>query len=75
VAKNDETARCLLSGAASQIENVACYWDIFPENAPAVALAQALGFSRVRTLTRMALGAEIPEVTKYIYGIAGFEIG
>lgn len=75
VATNPATAAHLLSTALQSSQDAACYWDIFPENTAAMALAEAHGFVSKRTLTRMALGCENLESTEYIYGIAGFEIG
>jgi GNAT superfamily N-acetyltransferase len=74
-ATTPSTAGRLLAIALQNSQDTRCYWDIFPENTAAVALAEAHGFVPKRTLTRMSLGRENIESTKYIYGIAGFEIG
>ena len=51
------------------------YWDLLPANECAPALAQQLGFARIRQLTRMVRGADVPCLTARLWATAGFEIG
>jgi GNAT superfamily N-acetyltransferase len=50
-------------------------WDLFPDNADAVAIARSLGFTPARHLVRMFRGKNLPTNTNAIYAIAGFELG
>lgn len=52
------------------------YWDLLPDNRAARNLAERLGFSAARRLTRMVLGETMNsgEVCR-VYGAAGFELG
>lgn len=51
----------------------AMYWDLFPEDREAVAIAERYGFRRVRELVRMRRGAAVPDVQAR--AICGFEWG
>lgn len=51
----------------------AIYWDLFPADHEAVALAHRYGFQRVRQLTRMRRGEAVPDVPAR--AICGFEFG
>jgi GNAT superfamily N-acetyltransferase len=53
----------------------AYFWDLFPGNPEAVAIATAFGFQPERTLVRMYRGSEFHESEKTIYAIAGFTFG
>ena len=52
------------------------FWDLFPENNPARELAESLGFSPIRKLTRMYLdeGGHDGDISQ-VFAAAGFEIG
>jgi GNAT superfamily N-acetyltransferase len=51
------------------------YWDLLPDNLPAVDCARRLGFTRRRTLWRMRRGEIIENNDAMVYAIAGFELG
>jgi hypothetical protein len=52
------------------------YWDLLAENKDAVRLATGFGFSRVRRLTRMAIGSNgTGSDSSKVFAIAGFEYG
>ncbi len=51
----------------------AIYWDLFPADRDAVALAERYGFRCVRQLTRMRRGLEVADVPAS--AICGFEFG
>jgi GNAT superfamily N-acetyltransferase len=75
VSDNPDDARSLIFG---RVENSACswYWDLFPANQQAAAIARELGFTPQRRLLRMARGKELSETRDdAIYAIAGFELG
>ncbi|HTB11252.1 MAG TPA: GNAT family N-acetyltransferase [Bryobacteraceae bacterium] len=46
-------------------------WDLFPEN----NIAQSLGFTLSRRLTRMTRGRKLESNSKLVYACAGFEFG
>jgi GNAT superfamily N-acetyltransferase len=50
-------------------------WDLFPDNADAVAIARSFGFAPARHLVRMFRGKNLPTNTNATYAIAGFELG
>lgn len=74
VSDNPEEARSMILAC---VENSRCswYWDLFPRNQRAVAIASELGFTPQRRLLRMARGKELSEKRDAIYAIAGFELG
>ena len=74
ISENPGTARRMIGEC---VQNTRCgwYWDLFPRNRDAVALARDLGFSPRRHLVRMARGKELREKESAIYAIAGFELG
>ncbi len=51
------------------------YWDLLPQNRPAVELATELGFIPQRKLVRMVRGRDLRGREDWIYAIAGFELG
>ena len=51
------------------------FWDLLPENKNALAIANELGFSRKRSLTRMFRRREMRGRDELVYAIAGFEFG
>jgi hypothetical protein len=59
------------------VENSRCswFWDLFPANQQAAAIASELAFIPQRRLLRMARGRELFENRDAIYAIAGFELG
>lgn len=73
------TARDLLEWFLCLHPDEAIYWDILPDNAAAVELAQAHEFVPARRLMRMARGrpgaAPRPTDIARTYAIAGFEWG
>ena len=74
VSDNPEDARSLIVGS---VENSAFswYWDLFPDNQEAAAIARDLAFTPQRHLLRMARGKKLSEKPNAIYAIAGFELG
>jgi GNAT superfamily N-acetyltransferase len=74
VSDNPEDARTLIS-ARVQDSQCSWYWDLFPSNQHAAAIARDLGFTPQRHLLRMARGKELRENRDGIYAIAGFELG
>jgi len=51
------------------------FWDLFPGNRHAAAIARDLGFTPQRHLLRMARGKELEQNIDATYAIAGFELG
>lgn len=74
VSEEPATARTLIE---HRVQNTDCswYWDLFPNNKNAATIANALGFSPQRHLTRMYRGKQLPENENATYAIAGFELG
>lgn len=75
-----EDARPLLAWHLARHSGEAVFWDLFPDNPTAVALAREYGFQPVRRLMRMARpgpapGAPIENRCADIFAIAGFEYG
>jgi GNAT superfamily N-acetyltransferase len=70
-----ETARALMERALKTPAGGGWSWDLLRENAQAVALAQALGFTPKRHLNRMVRGKDQRGNEQAIYAIAGFELG
>jgi GNAT superfamily N-acetyltransferase len=56
-------------------KRITWYWDLLPDNLPAVDCARRLGFTRRRTLWRMRRGERIENNDAMVYAIAGFELG
>jgi len=74
VAATPEIAQCLLAASLARAAGV-WFWDIFPDNAAASALARESGFQPVRHLTRMRRGPGVAERPELVYAAAGFEVG
>ena len=74
VSEDPATARHLIEHC---VQNTDCnwYWDLFPRNQNAIAIARDLGFAPQRQLVRMRRGKELREKENAIYAIAGFELG
>ena len=51
------------------------YWDLLPDNKAAIEMANELGFTPKRRLTRMIRGEDFRKHNELVYAIAGFEIG
>jgi GNAT superfamily N-acetyltransferase len=51
------------------------YWDLLPDNKAASGIANELGFTPKRKLTRMVRGEDFRGQDELVYAIAGFEIG
>ena len=51
------------------------YWDLLPDNRTAIEIANELGFTPKRQLTRMVRGEDFRGHDELVYAIAGFEIG
>jgi hypothetical protein len=51
------------------------YWDLLPANQNAVVIAEGLGFTRRRSLTRMFRGEALRTRDELVYASAGFELG
>jgi GNAT superfamily N-acetyltransferase len=75
VALRRSTARSLIEGAIVRHPDSGWCWDLLPANHDAVAIAQELGFARVRKLTRMAWGRELRGKDENVFAIGGFEFG
>lgn len=75
VSEDARTARTLLERGLQAGNPSGWFWDLLPENRPAVALAQEMGFSPQRHLLRMVRGKDLRGKEQAIYAIAGFELG
>ena len=75
IAKNADAAQNMIQQAVAKFPNVSWFWDLFPKNFEAVAIAQHLGFKKQRSLLRMVLGPDFPTRSGQIFAIAGFELG
>jgi len=75
VARDRKAARSLIEGAISRYPDSSWFWDLLPANGDAVAIAQELGFARVRNLTRMTWGLELRGKEENVFAIGGFEFG
>ncbi|MBU6401586.1 MAG: hypothetical protein KGS61_14815, partial [Verrucomicrobia bacterium] len=51
-------ARTLVTSLLNQADSGSVLWDILDENEPAAAAARRLGFTPLRSLTRMRLGPD-----------------
>jgi len=80
IARSFDSARVLLEWFLHRHAEEEVFWDLFPNNKPAVELARRYGFEPVRRLMRMGLPAN-PDALPFVandsavYGIAGFELG
>lgn len=69
-------AAALLAALSAHLPPGPIFWDIPEPNTAAVALAESLGFSRVRTLTRMVRGAPFPpHEPGLLYAVADLAAG
>jgi GNAT superfamily N-acetyltransferase len=75
VATGAETARRLTTNCCDASSGRGLFWDLLPTNRKAVKIAEDLGFSRQRSLTRMYLGPRQKGREEWLYAIAGFELG
>ena len=75
VALRQSSARSLIEGVIARHPDSGWFWDLLPANRDAVAIAQDLGFTRVRKLTRMTCGRELRGKDENIFAIGGFEFG
>ncbi len=76
IAQNAETAEAIVTNLLNALAGRQVYWDIPGGNPHATALAERLGFTPRRDLTRMCLGT--PTHTgqaEQVYAAAGFELG
>jgi ribosomal protein S18 acetylase RimI-like enzyme len=68
----EAVARALLTGKTGR----PLFWDVLPDNAGAARMAESLGLTVVRRLTRMVLGDTMNSgAVDRVYGAAGFELG
>jgi GNAT superfamily N-acetyltransferase len=78
LADSPASARRLLRWLLAERGGEHVFWDLFPANQEAVAIAEEFGFAPVRRLVRMAL-ARIPaqpaSPPAEVFAIAGFELG
>jgi len=75
VAADGQAAREVVLSLLDQLPEGRVYWDLLPDSAEAVRLAEALGFAPARKLTRMHLGETHPGRVELVYAGAGFELG
>jgi GNAT superfamily N-acetyltransferase len=76
VAANPAVARRLVADLLRQLPPGRVFWDLLPDHAAARQLAEVLGFSVARRLTRMCLGDKMNSGdTSLVYATAGFELG
>jgi len=75
VASDPIAARNVIMRAINDSAHVSWSWDLLPANTHAVDLAWELGFTRQRSLTRMARGKPFHGRDDMVYAIAGFELG
>jgi hypothetical protein len=75
VAAHPSTARSLIECAILRHPDSGWFLDLLPANHDAVAIAQELGFTPARKLTRMTWGPELRGKEENIFAIGGFEFG
>jgi GNAT superfamily N-acetyltransferase len=75
VCEDPEIAGSLIGRGLQAADSSRWSWDLFPNNADAVALARQLGFTPQRHLSRMVRGPDLQGKQESIYAIAGFELG
>ena len=75
IAQSAKSAKNMIQQALTEFPTASWFWDLFPQNLQAVALAQQLGFTKQRSLLRMVLGPDLRARTDQIFAIAGFEFG
>ncbi|MBN2583461.1 MAG: GNAT family N-acetyltransferase [Planctomycetes bacterium] len=76
VALDEQAARAVAEALLADLPQGELYWDVLPNNAAAVRLAESYGLTVARRLTRMVLG-DTNHVgrTEWIHAAAGFELG
>jgi len=75
VADRADDARLLVAHALPGYAPGEWFWDLFPRNKNAVAIAQDFSFAPRRHLMRMTRGKDLPTRDEKIYAISGFELG
>ena len=76
VSNAPEAAAAVVAALFDSMPAGKVFWDILPENVPAMRLAQSLGFEPGRKLVRMYLGADaLRGPVEGVYAGAGFELG
>jgi len=76
VAADPAAARNVVASLLARLPRAPVIWDVLPNNRDAVALAEGLGLSAGRRLTRMYRGATMnPGDVSCVYAAAGFELG
>jgi hypothetical protein len=75
VAERAEDARLLIARVLQSPSSCEWFWDLFPRNKNAVAIARDFSFAPKRHLMRMARGKDLLTRDESIYAIAGFEMG
>ena len=75
VAEGEKDARLLVAHALRSTTSAEWFWDLFPRNKNAVAIARDFSFAPKRHLMRMARGKDLPSQDEKIYAISGFELG
>jgi len=75
VAERAEDARLLVAHALQNSAPVEWFWDLFPGNRNAVAIARDFSFAPKRYLRRMVRGKDLLTRDEKIYAISGFELG
>ena len=76
VALDDRAAEALVRTLLADLAGRPLLWDLLPDNLAAARLAESLGLTEGRRLTRMVLGDTMNsgQVSR-VYGAAGFELG
>ncbi|MDH7568185.1 MAG: GNAT family N-acetyltransferase [Armatimonadota bacterium] len=76
VADDPETALSVIQTLLAHLPEGPVFWDLFPENKEARRIAESLGFTATRQLTRMYLGDDPhPGVPTRVFAATGFELG
>ena len=76
VATEPAAGQEVIKNLLTQIPPGRVFWDLLPENAAALELAQSLDFAPTRKLTRMYLGEEMHAGrVEQVFAGAGFELG
>jgi len=75
VAAGPEVARQVVMDLLAALPDGEVCWDLMPDNAAAAELAESLGFTVARRLTRMHRGALQPGEVEMTYAAAGLELG
>ena len=76
VALESAAARGIVAHLLPQMATRDVFWDLMPDNAPALQLATELGFAEVRSLMRMYLGHKMnPGRVEQLFAAADFALG